>query len=161
MFKKILFPTNFSESSTKALEYIKQLKGLGTEEVVVLTVIKYNYAFMADKNSKIGLVDLEEWRVKNVQKKLETVAHELLTKGFKVKANLERGVVCNKILEAEQRENVCLIVIGSERKNIIKRFLWGSIPNAIVKRSKQSVLVVKKTDYGVATAKSETSLGGN
>jgi hypothetical protein len=54
MFKKVLFPTNFSDASTRALEYIKQLKGSGTEEVVVLTVIKYHYAFLLDEDSNLN-----------------------------------------------------------------------------------------------------------
>ena len=39
MFKKILYPTDFSDVSKKALEYIKQLKEAGTEEVIVLHVL--------------------------------------------------------------------------------------------------------------------------
>jgi len=39
MFEKILYPTDFSDASKKALDYIKQLKGAGTKEVVVLHVI--------------------------------------------------------------------------------------------------------------------------
>ena len=39
MFKKILYPTDFSEVATKALDYIKQLKEAGSQEVVILHVI--------------------------------------------------------------------------------------------------------------------------
>jgi nucleotide-binding universal stress UspA family protein len=39
MFKKILYPTDFSDVSLKALDYIKQLKEGGTEEVLILHVI--------------------------------------------------------------------------------------------------------------------------
>ena len=39
MFKKILFPTDFSDASQKAVKYIKQLKGAGAQEVIILHVI--------------------------------------------------------------------------------------------------------------------------
>ena len=39
MFKKILYPTDFSDASKKALDYIKQLKQAGIKEVIVLHVI--------------------------------------------------------------------------------------------------------------------------
>ncbi len=39
MFKKILFPTDFSDVSRKAMMYVKQLKGAGAQEVIVLHVI--------------------------------------------------------------------------------------------------------------------------
>jgi nucleotide-binding universal stress UspA family protein len=161
MFKKVLFPTNFSDASTRALEYIKQLKGSGTEEVVVLTVIKYHYAFLLDEDSNLNLDDLDQWSVKEVQKRLEAVTQELTDNGFKVKGILVKGVVWNKILEVEQREKVCFIVIGSGGKNILKRLLGGSIPEVIIRRSKQPVFVVKKNDCGPATAQSKIFRGRN
>ena len=39
MFKKVLFPTDFSEVSEKALRYIKELTKSGLKEVVVLHVV--------------------------------------------------------------------------------------------------------------------------
>ena len=39
MFEKILYPTDFSNVSKKALKYIKRLKDAGAKEVVVLHVI--------------------------------------------------------------------------------------------------------------------------
>jgi len=36
MFEKILYPTDFSDASKKALDYIKEFKACGTKEVVVL-----------------------------------------------------------------------------------------------------------------------------
>lgn len=39
MFEKILYPTDFSDEAMKALEFIKQLKGAGAREVIVLHVI--------------------------------------------------------------------------------------------------------------------------
>ena len=39
MFKKILYPTDFSVEAGRALEFVKQLKNAGSEEVVMLHVI--------------------------------------------------------------------------------------------------------------------------
>ena len=39
MFSKILYPTDFSEPSKKAVKYVKKLKEAGTKEVIVLYVI--------------------------------------------------------------------------------------------------------------------------
>jgi len=39
MFKKVLYPTDFSDCATKALEYVKKLREAGTEEVVLVHVI--------------------------------------------------------------------------------------------------------------------------
>ena len=39
MFSKILYPTDFSEPSKKAVKYVKKLKEAGTKEAIVLYVI--------------------------------------------------------------------------------------------------------------------------
>ena len=39
MFEKILYPTDFSDVSKKALAYIKSLKSAGTKQVIILRVI--------------------------------------------------------------------------------------------------------------------------
>ena len=39
IYEKILFPTDFSDVATKALKYLKQLKGAGAQEVILLHVI--------------------------------------------------------------------------------------------------------------------------
>jgi len=39
MFKKILYPTDFSDVSKKAIDYIKQLRESGSETVIVFHVI--------------------------------------------------------------------------------------------------------------------------
>ena len=48
MFRKVLFPTDFSVVSRKALEYVKELKELGTEEIVLLNVIRNQYSYLSE-----------------------------------------------------------------------------------------------------------------
>jgi hypothetical protein len=39
MFEKVLFPTDFSDVSKKALNYVKRLKSAGAKQIIVLRVI--------------------------------------------------------------------------------------------------------------------------
>ena len=39
MYKKILYPTDFSETAKLALEHVKTMRKLGGEEVIILNVI--------------------------------------------------------------------------------------------------------------------------
>ena len=48
MFKKILFPTDFSDVAARALEFVKRLKDSGAEEVVVLNVIEEKYYYLSE-----------------------------------------------------------------------------------------------------------------
>ena len=58
MFRKILYPTDFSDVSYKALDYVKQLKDVGTEEVVVLHVIDTRSFSIPEIYAKIELSGL-------------------------------------------------------------------------------------------------------
>ncbi|HDN51037.1 MAG TPA: universal stress protein, partial [Thermoplasmatales archaeon] len=60
MFRKILYPTDFSKDAEKALEYVKKLKETGTEEVVILHVI--------DGESLEAMVTPCIWEGKDIEK---------------------------------------------------------------------------------------------
>jgi nucleotide-binding universal stress UspA family protein len=60
MFKKILYPTDFSDVSKKALEFVKGLKAAGAEEVVVLHVVDMRHFTGPDVGSALDLAILEK-----------------------------------------------------------------------------------------------------
>jgi len=70
MFKKVLYPTDFSDVSKKALDYIKTLKDAGAKEVIVLHIIDEreidHIAHLPEVS--IDIEELEKKR-KNMQKK--------------------------------------------------------------------------------------------
>ena len=142
MFKKVLFPTDFSAVSMKALKYIKELKELGTEEIVLLHVIKDQYYYDYE-TFKIDLEEPTEALKKEAQKKLITIATELQERGFKVKVRIARGLPFLKILDVAQEEKISSIILGSHGKGIFKKILFGSVSEAVIRKSKYPVFVIK------------------
>lgn len=145
IFKKVLFPTDFSVVSMKALEYVKELKELGTEEIVLLNVIKDQYYYLWDDYDSFRK-DLErpaEELKKEAQKKLITIAAELRERGFKVKAMIARGMPFSKILDVAQEEKISSIILGSHGKGILKKMVFGSVSEAVIRKSKYPVIVIK------------------
>ena len=61
MFRKILYPTDFSDMAEKAFDYIKQLKAAGGREVVILHVINRR---IIDGLLRHGMLekDIEKWQ---------------------------------------------------------------------------------------------------
>ena len=144
MFKKILYPTDFSDVSKKALEYIRQLKEAGTEEVVVLHVLDergIDAIFQYSPGSSEGIVQRirEEARTE-----VDAIEKELNEKGFTVKARIEEGIPFRDILRVEEEENVSAIVIGSHGKSNIEEMLLGSVSEKVIRKSKRPVLVVRR-----------------
>lgn len=151
MFAKILYPTDFSDVSRKALQYVKKLKEAGTREVVVLHVIdEREIESFANGVAWFGKVpvDVEKDVVKKLeeqaQKKLGRIEAELKEKGFKVKVRIERGSPFKEISKVEGEEKASVIVIGSHGKSNIKEMLLGSVSENVIRHCKKPVLVTKR-----------------
>ncbi len=144
MFEKILFPTDFSDVAARALEFVKQLKDSGAKEVVVLNVIEEKYFYLSEEYPTIDLETLDKNLKKDVMKKMAVVANALYEKGFKVKVITAKGVPASEIIRIEQEEQVSIIVLGSHGMSNIREMLLGSVSEAVIRKSKQPVLVVKR-----------------
>ena len=147
MFKKILYPTDFSDVSKKALDYIKQLKGAGTQEVVVLHVIDEreieHIAHLAELN--VSIEELENRREEYAKEEMKAIEAELKSSGFKVKTEIEKGVPFRDILKAEEQEaDVSVVVLGSHGKSCVTEMLLGSVSEKVVRKSSKPVLVVRR-----------------
>jgi len=146
MFEKILYPTDFSEVSKKAMDFIKQLKGAGTKEVVVFHVIDERILNKIQHHSDVG-INLEEFEKKmeeNAQEEISAIEVELKKSGFNVKTRIDKGVPFREILKAEQEEDISVIVIGSHGVSCIEEMFLGSCSEKVIRKSRKPVLVVRR-----------------
>ena len=148
MFRKVLYPTDFSDVAGKAMGYLKQLKDAGTEEVVILHVVDARYIH---RNLHIpmhyALKDFEELEEKyaiQAQDAVDSLAETLTDMGLKVIVRIERGIPFKEILRVESEENVSLIVIGSHGRSNVEEMLMGSVSEKVIRKAKKPVLVVKR-----------------
>jgi len=146
MFKKILYPTDFSDVSKKALDYIKQLKDAGTKEVVVLHVIDERVINKIRHHSDVGIdaEEIEKSMEEHAQEEISKVEGELKESGFEVKSLIDKGVPFREILKAEQEENVSVVVIGSHGVSCIEEMFLGSCSEKVIRKSSKPVLVVRR-----------------
>ena len=147
MFKKILYPTDFSKVANKALDYIVKLKEAGTEEVVLIHVVE-NYDLEL-------MVTACEWKSKKIENCITKVETDLRKKslkklkelgektGMKYKVILEFGKPFSNIIKAAESENVSLIVMGSHGKGEFEELLIGSVTENVIRHTKKAVLVVR------------------
>ena len=147
MFRKILYPTDFSDVSKNAIEYIRQLKDSGVEEILVLHVIDerdvhYSYLYVLDEYT--GEEDLKQKLKDEATKELAEIKNKLKDCGFKITSKIEFGVPLKEILKAERKEDISIIIIGSHGKSNVEEMLLGSVSEKVVRKCKKPVLVVKK-----------------
>jgi nucleotide-binding universal stress UspA family protein len=144
MFEKILYPTDFSDVSKKALDYLAQLKDAGTKEIVVLHVIDEKGI---DAISRYGSGSAETVIViieKEAREEGKKIEKKLRQSGLAVKVRIERGVPLKEILKVEEEEKISAIVIGSHGKTNLEEMFLGSVSEKVIRQSKKPVLVIKR-----------------
>ena len=106
MFKKILYPTDFSDRAQRALEYVKRLKDAGTEEVILIHVLDERElramgegATWAGKDLEQFLRETREGLKEEAKGKLAGVKGELEERGLKVRVEIKEGIPFREILK--------------------------------------------------------------
>lgn len=151
MFAKILYPTDFSDVSRKALEYVKKLWEAGAKEVVVAHVIdereivsfRVGVAWLR-KSVEETEAELRHEMERKAQKELDAIGAELRKLGFNIKIRLESGSPFRELLNIEEEENVSAVIIGSHGKSNVKEMLLGSVSENFIRHCKKPVLVIKR-----------------
>ena len=146
MFARILYLTDFSDVSNKALEYVKKLKEAGTKEVVVLHVIDEREIGHMSHIPGIHLDadELEKLRRDGAKKAMGAIEAELRESGFQVKVRIEEGIPLREILRVEKEEDISVIVIGSHGKSSVQEMLLGSVSEKVIRKSSKPVLVIRR-----------------
>ena len=150
MFRKILYPTDFSDATHKAIQFIKKLKEAGTEEVVILHVIDdrtiHSLERYTAQYADMSLI-VQDIKEKALQA-IGPIEEEFKESGLKVKTRVEHGIPFSRILQVEEEENVSLTVIGSHGRSNIASMLLGSVSEKVIRKSKKPVIVIKRENGG-------------
>lgn len=109
---------------------------------------------LAEKmDSKITLLNVQERRLYDSSPKAaEDLGEKILSKALdaiekkemKVDKKLEFGPPSDRIVEAAEKGNYDLIVLGSRGLGTVERFLLGSVSDGVSNKAKCSVLIVPK-----------------
>ncbi len=154
MFTKILFPTDLSDVSQAVIPYIKELKGAGVQEVVLLRVISNKS--MESMRAGMALAGKEvagffneavQTIIDEARQQLNDLAEELKSEGLTVTSLVETGAPQQRILEIADTEQVSAIILGSHGKSNLSTALLGSVSDHVIRHAKQPVLVIKRTGY--------------
>lgn len=154
MFRKILYPTDFSESAKKALEYVKKLKDAGTEEVVLLHVydernIDLHWQIEAQLHPEESLGqsrhDVVKRMLETSYQRLKELENEIAHLSFKTELIVVEGIPYKKIVQTAQDLKVSLIVMGSHGERGFVEKVLGTTTDRVIAHSTVPVLVVKPT----------------
>ena len=127
---KILVAIDGSESAEKVLEYAVELAKKHKAKVTLLNVEESKiFALKPDVAREIG------------ERILSGAAAKV--KGVKLNTQLEFGNPAETIIEAAEKGNYDLIVVGSRGLSSVKRFFLGSVSDDVNHHAKCSLLIVR------------------
>lgn len=137
--KKVLFPTDFSTLSDAAIDYAAALAKEGGGELLIVHVEEPPIAYGAGEM----YYGVSEPDTQALTKMLHAVAPT--DPSVPCRRRLLIGNPADEIVRLAEEENVDLIVMGTHGRTGFKRFLMGSVAEAVVRRAECPVLTFKPT----------------
>lgn len=132
MFKKILFPTDFSKPSLYALEkLVPQFVKMGVKNVILV----YVYEGMVGDEMEADLI------ISRYAEKLREYSMQF--RDLNTETTVKVGIASNRISETAIEYDVDLIAIPSKGENIMREMFLGSTASNLVRLSKKPVLLLK------------------
>lgn len=144
--KKILVPTDFSDSSDKALQEAIDVAGKYHSKITVLHVIDKEIQQCAvDYCIPIEAVErFEEEGVNQSRKRMQTEVSKLSgSQTVEIDYDVKHGVPYDEIIKEQEEKGIDLIVMASHGRTGLTRFMLGSVADKVVKKASAPVLLVK------------------
>jgi nucleotide-binding universal stress UspA family protein len=130
-FKKVVLPVDFSQSSLKVIDFVKDKDFI--KDVILVKVVA--------RGENIEELDK---RTKEIQEKLEGIKNDLIAAGKNVEVRLKQGTPSEKIMEIAEDDGASLIMISKGGAGNIAELLIGSTAIDIARYSKVPVLLFPK-----------------
>lgn len=142
LFKKILVANDGSENARRAVSQGIDIAKISGAEVYAVYVVSDEHAKVSGK--VMGWAEpFEEYLTDRGE--LATAYVEKAGKGVEVKVEpvLLKGSPAEQILDYAEKNDIDLIVMGTQGLTGIKRFLIGSVAENVIRHSKVPVIVIR------------------
>jgi nucleotide-binding universal stress UspA family protein len=141
--KRILVPTDFSKYSEEALKLASQIARKYNSEIILLHMLELPHQGNDPMGSGKSIPEIMLFKERAINILEELMDSDYL-KGINVSEAVEFRKVHEGILDACEKNNIDLIIMGSHGTSGFDELLVGSNAEKIVRFSKIPVLVVKK-----------------
>ena len=140
--KKILCPTDFSESAEKAFEYAVFLAASHEAELVLLHVVDQLHGFTHYEILALTPMEIAEKIAKRAHEKLQDLI-DRVKDSVTATESVRQGRTWVEICEAAAAEKADIIVLGSHGRTGLSHVLIGSVAETVVRHASCPVLVVR------------------
>ena len=161
--ERILFPTDGSDFSERALEVAAELANAQEAELVLVRVVEP--IPWVDSDAGMGVYDsttpdmyeqMQAALKEEAQARLDELTAELRSRVVRLRTIVLHGYAAHELLLCELRETPDLVVMASHGRTGLARFALGSVADRLVREGTTPVLIVRS--FQDETSKVETAL---
>lgn len=146
LYKKILFPTDFSEASKYALFHAINLANLCNAKLYLIHVV-YDIASFHPHVAHPCMDQFIQEMVDSAKNEIDTAYLEELRGYDKLEKVVLRGVASEVINDYAHKNNIDLIVIGSVGRTGLEKIFFGNTADKVIRRAHCPVLVVRMPEH--------------
>ena len=141
-FKKILFPVDFSEVSSKIVPYVITMADKFNAEVHLIFVVRKLEHYRSIFVSPVTVEDFESEIVLGAETKMEEFVQEFFKSILKPKTKILIGDIAEEIIKYIKAQGIDLVIIGTHGRKGMDRIILGNIADRVIRSAPVPVLSV-------------------
>jgi nucleotide-binding universal stress UspA family protein len=140
--KKILFPIDLTDNSTKILPYVLSMAEKFGSQIYLFHVVqdlqRWGNFFIPHSSTEVYQKEAKE----GAEKAMNKVCEKQLQSCPNFKRVIVSGDPAHKILETIESEGIDMVVMGTHGRKGLEHAIFGSVAENVVKKSPVPVLTV-------------------
>jgi nucleotide-binding universal stress UspA family protein len=145
--KKVLVPTDFSDSARHAFSYGLSFAAEYEAELVLLHVVENLTVGYASDLFPVPMAEVFQEISGYAKAELQKLAEEARKRGVSVTELVVQGKPSAEIIRHAAENEVDMIVLGTHGKGMLDQALFGSTTERVVRRAPCPVLTVRKPEH--------------
>ena len=141
-FKRILFPVDLSESSTKMVPYVQTVAKKFEAKIHILFAARVFEYFTSIYVPHTSINKFEKEIIEGAEKRLYEFVDEHFSEFPGTKTAVVAGDAAEKIIEYIEDKKIDLVIMGTHGRKGMDKIIFGSVAERVVKTSPVPVMVV-------------------
>ncbi len=146
--EKILFPTDFSESSNHALKYAISFAKEHNAKLFLLHVIENIYIYPGFSETAFPMVELYADMEKYAENEMTSTINKRCPENIPTEKIIAKGTPFLEIVNTAKDREIDLIVIATHGKSGLEHVFFGSTAEKVVRKSPCPVLSIRNPEHG-------------
>ena len=144
--KRILVPLDYSTISETKLPTVEEYGRALDAEIILMHILaadrrgEAHIPYLFDNRADVSIVSPEEARARTF---LEMTASRLRAAGIAAQPLIMHGPIAETIVDTARREEVALIILGSDVRNGISRLFVGSVAGRVIRDAPCPVMLIQ------------------